>query len=383
METVNHNGSFFPHRGTGRFRNFTASIAVMFLLALAITGCRKDELNSVTPGEEMSMTGTPADLNVARLAPNDPLLSVSNQVNLVSSHDGYSALRIDKNLAGAWGMSRGTDANIWIVGKGKETVNVFDGIGTSVLSPVSIGDLSTRGGPAAAMPNFTSAFPLPSSRIPARMIFTSESGKILGWYRGATYVLVDRTSQGAVYTGLAMGTVGSQTYLYATDFANGRVDVFDSQLRYASSIRLTDPFMSPSYGPYNIQNIGGNIFVVYAMKGSGDAAISGMGAGFVSVFTRDGRFIRRFASNGPLNAPWGIAQSGRYLYVANHGDGSINMYDYASGQFMGKLHHNGIPIRIEGLWALNHATGDPRQLFFTAAPGDAGHGLFGYLKMPI
>lgn len=385
METVNHSGSFFPNRGTGRFRNFTASIVVMFLLALAITGCRKDELNSVTPGEEMGMTGTPGDLNVARLAPNDPSLAVSNQVHLVSSHDGYSALRIDKNLAGVWGMARGGDGFIWMSSKGKEVANVYDGLGGYVRQPISIGDLSTRGGPAALVRNNTSGFFIPNSQIPATMLFTSESGKIIGWYMGRTYVLIDRTSQGSMYTGIAVAQVGTQPYLFATDFVNGRVDVFNSRLQYESTRTLRDPFMSDSYGPYNIALFNGELFVIYAMKTGTDVAMGGTGAGYVSIFTPDGRFIRRFASNGPLNAPWGIAKTGRVVYIANHGDGTINRYDYPSGQLMGKLHYNGQPVRIEGLWAIGHATGDHRQLFFTSGPGgpDAGHGLFGYLKIAL
>ncbi len=385
METVNHNGSFFPHRGTGRFRNFTASLAVLFLLALAITGCRKDELNSMSPGEEMGMTGTPSDLNVARLAPNDPSLAVSSQVNLVSSHDGYSALRIDKDLGGVWGMARGGDGYIWLSSKGKEVTNVYDGLGGYVRQSISIGDLSTRGGPAALVRNNTTGFHLPNSRIPATMLFTSESGKILGMYLGVTYTLIDRTSQGSMYTGIAVAQVGSQPYLFATDFARGRVDVFNANKQFVSSMTLRDPFMSDSYGPYNIALFNGELFVVYAMKSGTDAAIGGSGAGYVSVFSPDGRFIRRFASNGPLNAPWGIVKTGRVVYIANHGDGTINRYDYPSGQYMGKLHNNGQPVRIEGLWAIGHTTGDQRQLFFTAGPGgpDAGHGLFGYLKIAL
>jgi uncharacterized protein (TIGR03118 family) len=384
METVNHNGSFFPNRGTGRFRNFTASFAVFALLALAITGCRKDDLNSMTPGEEMTATET-ADLNTARLAANDPSLAVTSQVNLVSSHDGYRAMRIDENLGGVWGMARGGDGYIWLSSKGKEVANVYDGLGAYVRQPMSIGDLATRGGPSSLVRNTTSGFHIPNSRIPATMLMTSESGRILGTYLGVTYTLIDRRAQGSMYTGVAVAQVGTQPYLFATDFMNGRVDVFDGQLRYLSSRTLTDPFMSDSYGPYNIALFNGELFVIYAMKSGTDAAIGGSGAGYVSIFSPDGRFIRRFASNGPLNAPWGIAKTGRVVYIANHGDGTINRYDYPSGQFMGKLHFNGQPVRIEGLWAIGHASGDHRQLFFTAGPGDAdaGHGLFGYVKIAL
>jgi uncharacterized protein (TIGR03118 family) len=159
------------------------------------------------------------------------------------------------------------------------------------------------------------------------------------------------------------------------------------------------PFVDPnlktgpgSYGPFNIQNIGGQLYVAYAKIKAPDNMDdeAGPGNGYVDIFNTDGSFVKRFISNGALNSPWGLAQvpanSGfpaNTILVGNFGDGWINAYD-PTGAYLGPVKSNGQPLAIGGLWAISFAsasipTADPAKLFFTAGPGGESHGIFGYI----
>ena len=97
---------------------------------------------------------------------------------------------------------------------------------------------------------------------------------ITGW-RGAlgstAEVGNDHSWDGAVYKGLAIGTAdvgaGPQQYLYATDFHNGKIDVFDNafadQMWAGASPTRSCP---KGYAPFGIQNLNGMIFVTYAKQ---------------------------------------------------------------------------------------------------------------------
>jgi uncharacterized protein (TIGR03118 family) len=148
------------------------------------------------------------------------------------------------------------------------------------------------------------------------------------------------------------------------------------------------------FAPFNIQNIGGQLYVTYALQDA-DAHddVSGRGNGYVNVFDPNGVLLRRLASGGPLNSPWGMAIApagfgafGGALLIGNFGDGRINAFNPATGGFLGDLHDAcGTPISIDGLWGLIFGNGgqggDPHTLFFTAGIPYSGnvedHGLFG------
>src|SRR5262249_53181134 len=186
---------------------------------------------------------------------------------------------------------------------------------------------------------------------------------------------------GAVYKGLAIDDAG--THLYATDFVNGHVDAFDSSFtKVTLSGNFTDPGLPSGYGPFGIQNIGGKIYVTYAKQSGSNDEVHGPHLGFVSVFDANGNFIQRVASQGTLDAPWGIAQApanfgpdSNALLIGNFGDGTINSFDPANNYaFNGRFHDvNGL-IQIDGLWGLGFGNGmnagPTNTLFFAAGPND-------------
>jgi uncharacterized protein (TIGR03118 family) len=251
--------------------------------------------------------------------------------------------------------------------------------------------------------NATPAFVISqgSQSGPSLFLFATEDGTIAGW-NGAVdqthaVVTVDRSAAGAVYKGLAIGTAAAGPVLYAANFHAGTIDVFDQNFQPISLAgSFTDPALppppigQPGFAPFGIQNIRGQLYVTYALQ---DAAqqddVAGAGNGFVDIFDLEGRFQQRFASQGPLNSPWGVALaphdfgpfSGAVL-VGNFRDGRITAFNPNSGAVLGQLaDRQGIPLTIDGLWAL--AFGDDRlagkhnELFFTAGPNDEADGLFG------
>lgn len=208
---------------------------------------------------------------------------------------------------------------------------------------------------------------------------------------------VDNSAAGAVYLGLAIATTGGNSYLYAANFAQGKIDVFDGEYRAVTLAgNFTDPSLPANYAPFNIQQVGGNLYVAYALRGANGREVPGLGNGIVNVFDANGNFLRQLASQGPLNAPWGITQApegfAQYsgaLLVGNFGDGRINAFNPNTGAWLGTLSNtNDQAIAIEGLWDLKFGNGgrggDAHRLYFTAGIGGGGpieeHGLFGSLS---
>ena len=201
--------------------------------------------------------------------------------------------------------------------------------------------------------------------------------------------------------------------LYAANFRAGKIDVWDTTFSPVS-LPFHDPGLPSGYSPFNIQSVGNWLFVTYAKTAPDGRSQAGAGLGLVDVFNPDGSFVRRFASRGALNAPWGIemtpanflqdldmsdddghkdGSSGHgnnsddldqppVILVGNFGDGRINVFS-TQGQFMGQLQSHHKTVEIYGLWALSFApttsTIDQKRLYFTAGPADETDGLFGYL----
>ncbi len=203
---------------------------------------------------------------------------------------------------------------------------------------------------------------------------------------------MDNSGAGADYTGLTMGTDSDgRTLLYAANLGQGTVDVFDAAFLPTHTIggSFTDNQLPDGFVPYNIQNLGGKLYVTYTKQG-GDTHV---GDGFVDVFSTDGTLLQRLVANGPLNAPWGVAIAptgfgvfSNDLLVGNVADGHINAFDPTTGAFVSELKDGlGNPIAIDGLWALHFgnggAAGDTNTLFFNAGIGGYQHGLFGSLQI--
>jgi uncharacterized protein (TIGR03118 family) len=231
-----------------------------------------------------------------------------------------------------------------------------------------------------------------------RFIFSTEDGTIAAWNIGmsAAVTVVDK-SPGAVYKGLAIGSNASGNFLYATNFRAGTVDVFDTnfnQVTLAGS--FSDPGIMSGFAPFGIANLGGQLYVTYAKQ---DAAkhddVAGPANGFVDVFDTNGNLVRRAATRGRLNSPWGVAIApanfGRFsndLLVGNFGDGRINVIDPVTGEFIDQLRDNTTnrAFTIDGLWAIvfgagsTTPSGPSNTLFFTAGPNHEMDGLFGKIE---
>jgi uncharacterized protein (TIGR03118 family) len=312
------------------------------------------------------------------------------------------------NLVNAWGLVAGPMTPWWVADNGTGLSTLYNAAGDPqslvVTIPAPQGDPDPSK-PTGAVFNGTTDFVVSdgTNSGPARFIFATEDGTIAAWSPGVpppppshqAFLVAGDIEHGAVYKGLAMGQSATRgNLLYATDFHNARVDIFGAMFQPVTiKGAFTDPGIPSGFAPFGIQNINGSIFVTYAMQD--DMAhdnVSGHGLGFVDEFSTDGGFIRRFASRAPLDAPWGVALApadfGHFksaLLVGNFGDGRINAFDIATGEFIGPLRNiEGGPVAIDGLWGIGFgngaAAGPTNVLYFTAGPQEESHGLFGSIE---
>jgi uncharacterized protein (TIGR03118 family) len=311
------------------------------------------------------------------------------QHNLVS--DGsIPADHVDGNLVNAWGLTSLPGSPWWVADNGTDVSTLYTADGTPRPLVVSVPNA-----PTGAVSNTGPDFVVGSG--PALFLFSTEEGKILGWNMslGTTaQVVADKSGEDAIFKGLAIA--GDR--LYATDFHNSKVDVFDGSFGDVSTPgAFVDPSIPAGFAPFGIQNVGGSIFVTYAKQDAdGEDDVAGQGLGFVDEFDTSGALLGRVASRGQLNSPWGLALApasfGRFggdLLVGNFGDGQITAFERESdGTFAprGQLRSvDGRVLSIDGLWALQFGKGAANNgpidtLFFTAGPDDETHGLFGTIR---
>jgi len=315
--------------------------------------------------------------------------------NLVAD-SGSSAPNTDPALVNGWGLSAGPTTPWWASDNGTNESTLYNGTGAKQALTVTV-----AGGPTGTVFNGNASdFVVTQNGVSgaARFLFSTQAGTILGWSPtvNATTAIpgVDRSSQKAVYRGLA--TLNNR--LYATDFHNNRVDVFDASFRPVTLARgFRDAKLPKGYAPFGIQALGGSIFVTYAKQDTAKRVdVPGGGRGYVDEYTPDGKLVARVASGGrknaPPNAPWGLALApsnfGPFsgdLLVGNFGNGRISAYhDRGNGKwgFAGQLRRgDGTPIAINGLWAIafgnGSAAGPTTSLYFLAGPNGETHGLFG------
>jgi uncharacterized protein (TIGR03118 family) len=314
------------------------------------------------------------------------------QANLVS--DGaVPANKMDDDLKNPWGISFSTSSPFWVSDNGAGKATLYTGDGTKQ------GLIVTIPGPDAA-PTGT-VFNGSSGFMGDRFLFASEDGTIAGWQMSlGTTAVIRASAVDSVYKGLAI----QGNRIYATDFHNGRVSVFDSSYNPVplSASAFQDPNTPAGYAPFGIQNINGDLYVTFALKeAAGDDDVHGPGFGFVDKFDADGNLLQRLVVGSPgdpsstPNAPWGLAlapaafgELGGKLLVGNFGDGKINAFDATTGIFIDNVRDmNGDPIVIDGLWGLafgNNGSGfDSNKLYFTAGPNDEENGLFGSLQSAV
>jgi uncharacterized protein (TIGR03118 family) len=359
------------------------------LLAVLVLGAIACHKNSYGPGN-----------------PTGPVLEEGNfeQTNLASDTMSYGTKQIFSFLRNPWGIAINRKVGIiWIASNQGNDTEVFDSTGQSILfSPIASPSNPESGGtPTGVAFNPTPDFPIPGFQSPAgsntpttaRFIFVGEDGIVSAWgFTPWVVKVADRSSAGAVYKGCALDSVAGSHYLYAANFTGRTIDVFDKSFNPVTGFSFKDPSIPSDFGPFNIAGIGGMLYVTYAKMENGDKRdLAGDGNGYIDIFTTDGRLLRKFASRGPLNSPWGIAQSPdgfglplHSIVVGNTGDGKINVYD-STGLFKGALQNNGQALVIPGLRGLDffineYPQASPSKLFFTAGPQEGRHGLFGYLN---
>jgi len=344
-------------------------------------------------------------LGAAQPAGADP--PFYKQRNLISDDTTLiPAEHRDGLLLNAWGLAASATSPWWIANNGSDSSILFNVTTGAIQSlVVAIPDGAPTG---LVFNNSGGGFVVTSgaSSAPAVFIFSSEAGVISGWNPNvpppapSTQAQVGATVADAIYKGLAIAGTGADARLYATNFHAGTVDIFDNAYTLlALPGAFVDPNLPVGYAPFGIQNINGTLYVTYALQDDdAEDDVAGPGNGFVDAYDTAGKLLRRVASRGSLNSPWGLALApadfgafSNKLLVGNFGDGRINAYDLSESTSTGEavavgpLHSaKGPPVEIEGLWALqfgNGAGAGPKNtLFFTSGPFDEKHGLFGLLE---
>jgi len=352
------------------------------------------------------------------------------QTNLVSNASGVAPVT-DPQLINPWGISRGSGSPWWVSDNATGFSTLYNGAGTKQSLIVTIppadpnNENTPTGTPTGTIFNGSQTDFLLAPAKPALFLFSTNDGAIAGWnptVAPTLAVIVVKTTDGSSYTGLTSAFINGKAFLYAANFTKGRVDVYDNAFQpvklsieqsdrnagddedRSSKNSFMDENLPRGYVPFNVQAIGNDIVVTYALHEEGARfETDGPGLGFVDIFSSTGRLLRRLQHGDWLNAPWGVALApldfGRFSHdlligqFAGGGDtqssGFIAAYDLATGKFDGLLEDaSGKPLAINGIWALSPGNVSPNnsdaaaapaaQMYFTAGPNHGSGGLFGY-----
>jgi uncharacterized protein (TIGR03118 family) len=369
------------------------------------------------------------------------------QTNLVANTAGIAPVT-DPSLVNPWGLSRGSGSPWWISDNVTGLSTLYNGAGAKQGLVVTIpptdptNPKTPTGSPTGTIFNGSTTDFLLAPKAPATFLFSTIDGTIVGWNAGvglapgatppSTHaVTVARTKNGSSYTGLTSAFIHGKRYLYAANFTKGRVDVYDNAFhpvklsrnhddrggnddfgfdddrhRHDDNEPFEDERLPRNFVPFNVQSIGNDIVVTYALHLPGSPfETDGPGLGYVDIYSSQGQLLRRLEHGSWLNAPWGVALApldfGRFSHDlligqfagggTTESSGYIAAYDLATGEFHGLLEDaNGKPIAINGIWAIspgnvspanNDAAAAPAtELYFTAGPNHGSGGLFGYLS---
>jgi uncharacterized protein (TIGR03118 family) len=353
------------------------------------------------------------------------------QTNLVSNASGVAPVT-DPQLINPWGISRGSGSPWWVSDNATGLSTLYNGAGAkqSLIVTILPADPNNKnkptGTPTGTIFNGSQTDFLLAPSKPALFLFSTIDGTIAGWnptVAAALAVTVVKTTDGSSYTGLTSAFIDGRRYLYAANFTKGRVDVYDNAFQavklskedfdqdssdhngHSTENSFVDESLPPFYVPFNVQAIGNDIVVTYALHEEGARfETDGPGLGFVDIYSSTGRLLRRLEHGDWLNAPWGVALApldfGRFSHdlllgqFAGGGEsqssGFIAAYDLATGKFDGLLQEaSGKPLAINGIWALSPGNVSPNnsdasaapaaQIYFTAGPNHGSGGLLGYL----
>ncbi len=329
--------------------------------------------------------------------------SSHKQTDLVSDVPDLAA-NFDPRLATPWGIALSAEQPFRVANNGKGSFASYDATGANLNFA---GIVAARAGatlpsrPTGVVFNPTAAFAPPGS-LASPFLFATEDGTISGEYadsRGdileTTILVVDNSAHGAVYTGLAIVTPDCcGPYLAVANFNSGLVETYTSFFApLATPGSFTDPNLPAGYAPYNLQVIGNQIFVTYAVQDAAKhTAVIGTGKGIVNIFDLEGNFVKRFVTNGELDAPWGVVKASAHfgafsndILIGNFGGGIINAFDPTTGNFVGSLNDGaGNPIIDLGLHGMVFGagtSGDPDTLYITASLSGGNLGVLGAISV--
>jgi uncharacterized protein (TIGR03118 family) len=337
------------------------------------------------------------------------------RTDLVADTAGTTALSTDPNLTDPWGIVFPEQLPAVVTSRESDSSTSYDGSGISqpTSTPLRVhlpaGRAGADFGAAGVVANFSNGFVVSAGgrSAPARLLYAGTSGMIAGWspeVEAGSGIIAYAAGDAARYTALAIAisSTPGEIRLYAADFHNAKVDVFDSAFRKqphtATQFAFTDPSLPPGHAPFGIAVIDELVYIAYAQRLASDGGpVSGPGRGLLAVFTPRGEFISRLVTTeGVLDAPWSIVRSPadgtvpfpRALLVGNTGDGRINAFDAATGVWLGSL---GDPTgavlvvpQLHGLAFGNHYADQPsRTLFFTAGAHAGAGGWYGRIDFPL
>jgi uncharacterized protein (TIGR03118 family) len=361
-------------------------------------------------------------LNVERLEDRTVPTSGFVQTALISDVPGFAA-HTDPNLVNPWQFTQSPTGQFRLAVNGSGRAIQLDPsghkAGADIMIPPPPGSPpDTVSAPTGEVSNSTAGFVISMNgeSAPASLIFSTEDGTIAGWNSSLSQtqavIASDQSGNGSVYKGLASGSAGGAVYLYATNFHNGTVDVFDTHfaLHMFSAGQFTDPNTPMGFAPFGIKNIGGVVFVTFAKQNAeAHDDVAGPGNGFIDEFSTSGVLLKRFASGTAaggmltqLNSPFGMAMApagfgtfGGDLLVGNFGDSHVSAFNLSAGAFVGQLtdtHGNPLVLNggfnetsTKGLWGIEFGNGaggtSTNTLYFAAGINDEGDGLFGMVNV--
>jgi uncharacterized protein (TIGR03118 family) len=303
----------------------------------------------------------------------------------------------DNQLINPWGLALSPTGPFWISDNGTGLSTLYDGAGAKLSLVVRIPPPAGQPGPSTPdgiVYNGTPDFQITVNNVikPASFIFATEDGTISAWAGGPVASLViDKSKLNAVYKGLALLSTPSGNWLFATDFHNRRIDVFNAIFDQVATITTFD--VPRKFAPFGIAALNGKVYVTFAEQDNAEHDdVAGPGNGYVEVIDPSVSLTPMpFIAHGTLNSPWGLAIApasfGKFagdLLVGNFGDGTLHAYDLTTGVKQGAINNTtGKPIFIDGLWAItpgnDHDGGCSQNIYFTAGPNAESNGLFGVI----
>jgi len=340
------------------------------------------------------------------------------QTNLVSDLGTLGAQTVDPKLKNPWGIARGPSGNPWWVSderSGVSTLYNAQGTPANPLNPGGNGLVVTIppsvpppavGTPTGVVFNgSTNDFRVaPPGVAQTFFLFVSLDGSISGWDPAANpTTAITKVSTKSVFTGATIAQIGNERFLYVADLKDAKIKVYDSNFKEVeigdmgydddNEEAFEDQELPRGFAPFNIQNIGGDLYVAYAKQDQTKTFVtSGTGLGFVDVFSPRGRLLMRLEHGNWFNAPWGLTLApsdfgtfSHRILVGQFGSGEILAFDAVTGRFEGKLRdQNNKSIALEGLWGLAFGAGDQTSgpantLFFNEGLNGGNDGLFGTL----